>query len=278
MKVLNIQQKNNYKISMCFLVMFVLFSFSMPQKADAQFVPNFDFALNATESVRLGIDTQLWSKEYIVDLVAYTAASVAIEQISVQLQNMILGAANSFVRDLTGELKDLENSVGEQLGIDINLAGTCFPGLDFSPEPMPAWNMPKFKASITCKFDDVIPGGNVQSFYNNYNQGGRKAFMKMAFYQNPYRRATAITSEQRARNEKAQKQELEQLSWGRGLRAARDSLTGLIKTPASAVQKQLDEAFSMSQQRMQNADELTEILVAVVSSVVSNAISENVEF
>jgi len=277
MKDPNTQQKNSYKISVCFFIVFILVSFSLPQKTNAQFVPTFDLQVFGVETERAAIDTSLWSKEYVADLVAYAAASVAIEQISIQLQNMILDAANSFVRDLEQELINLENSVGNQLGIDINAVATCFPDLDFSPVPNSAWNKFKFQASVSCTNSS---GPEMSGFYSN---GGFNwdTYDKMAFAPqkyNPFGRNMAVQKELNKRTAEAKERELEQLNWGRGLRAARDSLTGLIKTPAAAIQNQLDEAFSMSQQRMQNADELTEILVAVVSSVVSNAISENVEF
>lgn len=241
-----------------------------PKKVKAVVVPVLDPALLAEQGI---FNASIWSKEYLIDLVAYTAANVAIDTVSTQLQNMILDATNSFVKDLEGELLNLENDIGNKLGVEIDAVRGCFPDLNLRPVPNPAWNKPKFQASITCRLDDVIPGGNIKTFYNDYEQGGIDAFMRTAFYQNPYRTATAITSELEARKKAAIRNERDQLAWGRGLRGVRDELTGLIKTPAAVVQKQLDNAFSLQLDRMKNADELTEVLVAIVSSYVSNALS-----
>ena len=277
------------KSSITGFIFIILFSFSTffiaPQKASAQ-IPVTDGAglvqttlaavkgaiTAAQTTITATTNTALWTKEYVLDLVAYTAANVAIQTVSAKLQNMILGAANSFVKDLKGELQTLENDVGNNLGIEINAVNGCFPNLDLSPVPNPVWNKPKFQASITCSVE------NSQKINSYYQPGGfswaeyRKTALNPERY-NPFGTAIAVQQELNRRTTEAKQNEVEQLAWGRGLRGVKDSLTGLIKTPAAAVQKQLDNAFSLQLDRMKNADELTEVLVAIVSASVSSALN-----
>lgn len=252
-----------------------------PKKAEAIVVPVLDAAVTAGVTVlntqQAFFNTSIWSKEYVIDLAAYTAANVALNMLATQLQNMILNAANSFVQDLKQELVDLENNVANDLGIDISVVNTCFPNLDLSPVPMPAWNAPKFQAKITCALGTPE---EFNTFYGEDQGFSWDTYNKMAFSPeayNPFGANIAIEKELVKRTQEAKEQEVEQLRWGRGLRGVKDKLTGLIKTPAAAVQKQLDEAFSTSLRRTENADELTEILAAFVSSIVSSSLEGTFE-
>jgi hypothetical protein len=273
--------RNTISIAIFFILLLPYF-FISPKTADAIVIPVIDGAANAQLAIlntqqaasnagQALFNASIWSKEYVLDLVAYTAANVALNLLATQLQNKILNATNSFVQDLRQELVDLENDVGGKLGVDINAVNTCFPNLDLSPDPLPAWNKPKFQASITCSRGTPA---EFTTFYDS-KKFNWDTYNKMAFNPekyNPFGTKIAIEKELVKRTEKTKKQELEQLKWGRGLRGVKDSLTGLIKTPAAAVQKQLDEAFSTSLRRSENADELTEILAAFISSIVSNSL------
>ncbi len=281
MKWGNLKKTNNSIFLTTFFTLFLLSNFIFPQKTSAQvFVPTNDYAANITLGAIAGTNAELavtqtffnssiWTKEYVLDLAAYTAANAALNTISIQLQNKILNSLGNFVKSLKDELLDLENLVGSKLGIEIDAVNGCFPNVDFSPVPMPAWNPVKFNASITCS---AASGLEMNAFYKpgGFNGASLKKLSVDPARYNAFGSFVVVQEELTRRKQNAKEVELQELAWGRGLRAVRDAATGLIKTPAAAVQKQLDNAFSLQLDRMKNADETTEILVSVISAMVSS--------
>ena len=206
------------------------------------------------------------------DFLAYNAAQGAMTAITTQIANSILNAANSFSRDLRRELLDLENDVANKLGLDINVVNTCFPNMNFRPIPLPAWNGLKFQGSISCS---STGGNNLGSLYNtggfNWEDYRRMALNPKKY--NPFGVDIAVKKELAKRTAEADKNEREQLAWGSGFRALSDGVNGIARLPGSVMKNMVDEVFGVQVRKMENADEITEGIGALIQTAVGGIIS-----
>lgn len=236
------------------------------------FVPTNDVELNITTSGIFGINGSAWTRKSVLDTIAYAAANTVIKKISANLQNRILKAANSFVKNLKKDLIDIENKVGKDLGIQINAVQGCFPNLDLSLVPEPAWTPLKFKLSLTCT---PALSKEMRRFYENgeFSWDTFKKITEDPAKYNPFGGVLSVNAEFSRRKQAAKQRELEQLKWGRGMRGVKDALTGLIKTPAAQVQGIADWAFSARMDRTKQADVLGEVLIQTVSALTANALN-----
>jgi len=260
-----------------FLFFAVMFFVALPPKANAQIVvPVGDFTLQATAASNLTVNTELSLKETVLDAAAYGAATAAVEVISNQIANTILSQYNAIVRSFNQEIRELINRVEDGLGIDLQLASTCFP----SQLPLyrnTQWNKFKFRASISCSLTQVA-GVNPVEFENDFNKGGLLAFKETALrpQNNAFGQYILAQKELQRRKEEAVKEEEKTLDWGRGVRPIRDRVTGFIKVPAATIQEQLNTAFGLTPQRVAQADEVSEVVASFTALLVSNALQDGV--
>jgi len=210
------------------------------------------------------------------DYLAYEAAQGAMLAITTSLVNSILDEANSFVRNLREELRDLENEVAEELGIELNLVNTCFPDLNFAPIELPAWNATKFELSIECSPSAI---SELDTFYNQPNGFSWGSYRKMALdhkRNNPFGASIAVQEELEKRTAEAEQNEREELSWGQGFRSLKDGVDGLARLPGSIMKDMVDSAFGVQVRQMENADEVTEALGSFIRDSVGDLITDKI--
>lgn len=254
------------------LVFVFLVGALMPQKAEAIFVPTNDISLNVTTSGIFGVDMEVWGKEFIIDLVAYSASQAAIDFLIKEISGRILGAANTIIKDFQAELLRLENKVGDKLGIDINVISTCFKFVQFSATVNnPGYNPNKFSAKISCS-----KGETSDDFLRDFSNGNWNSYKTASFklQKNPF--GTYMMTQRELSRRVAEKKDIErqEAMWGGGVRGTKNK-DGTTKTPASTVQSYLNIAIESPLRRMEYADELTELASQLVSSYVTEQLNES---
>jgi len=184
------------------------------------------------------------------------------------------------VRDLERELLNLQQSISDEFSVEISGLNTCnfFSGFQEDLTNLARLSnrnnyQNKFAVRIDCAFDDS--GINAQAFYNDFNQGGWDA-LKTTFMRpesaTPFGAYLETQDELARRQADEEQRELEELAWGRGLRPLKDAATGLITTPASVIEAQLNEVLSSQLRGLENADELSEMVVAAVSNLITSQV------
>lgn len=276
------KQHKNKPLTFLLILVFIFSPLvsTAPQKAEAIVVPVNDAIVSATNAAIAGFTGTLTAKETIGDTALYALMKPVISAFINQIQKKVLGSYNALVRDFEQELLDLQQQISDDLGIEITGLNTCNFLPTFNTDLSNSVKLSnrnnyntKFAAKVDCNAGTVIPGGNIQDFYNNYNNGGPDAFAYIAFQpqNNPYGLQRIVDSELSARQEAEEKRELEELAWGSGIRPLKDA-TGLIETPAKVIETQLNEVLGSQTRSLENADEISEIVVAAVSSLITNKI------
>lgn len=235
-------------------------------------VPVGDTALRITATANLKLNTTRTIKEQVLDGIAYGAASAAVDVVSNAIANKILSSYNAVVRDLNKELSDLVNKVEDKLGIDIGFSNSCFPELPLYQNSQ--YNKFKFRLNLRCSLEPT----NAREFSNDFSKGGWEAYRVAVFepQNNPFGSYVIVQNELNRRSGQEVEREKQELAWGRGVRSLRDSLTGEIKQPASAIQGHLDDAFGLQMNRLAQPDELSEVVASFTGLLVSQALQDGV--
>lgn len=252
------------------------------QKAEAA-VPTFDVGLNpiiastvAPATVTTATNTTtLTVKETILDAIAWAAAKIIIQNM---LQSIVLWAQNgfnggpSFVQDPEGFLRDVGDQTAGLVIQDI-APFLCEPfRLSLEANLSLSYSLPVFD-KIDCTLTDVI--GNIDGFLNgDFSQGGWDGWFSMTQNKrnNPYGAFLLAQSELNVQVAKKQGTELKFLDWGQGFFSFRDS-DGLVKTPGNIIENQLNHSLGSGTRSLEIADEIDEVIGAVIAGLVTKVFS-----
>ncbi len=275
---MKLASKNIILTLLPFMLAFTIFvGVSAPQKAEAIFVPTNDVALNLTTTGIFGFNAEQWTKEYVLDLASYAASQGAVDAIVETIIKGILTKVNAIVKDFRAELIKLQNKVAKDLGIEIDLVDTCFAFPQFSID-RPADNANKFSAKLSCTLNTAGPtGATPEQFYADFTNGGWDSYQRVSFQtqNNPFGAWMNVQEQMSERDAEQKQKELEELRWGNGVRSLKDD-DGKTKTPAGAVSGLFNVAFSSQIRRFEAADEVSEVVVNVISGFVKNLVQKNV--
>lgn len=292
MKYFFIHLRSNYSptfILGIFCLFFILSIFSFaPTKASAQTpgqVPVFDAVGNATleaqlgvQSTQLAINKQLVLKEFTLDGIVFTLINMIISALSESITNWInsdFQGQPQFMSDPTGFFLTIGNEMTgyfiEEGGLADLLCGNFqLPFLSLALNFNFTANFGLPRARYNCTLFDVA--NNVLnmadfvegSFSNANGRGGWSNWIALTNSQsNMYSGyvAASITLDKRIANMAGI--ENSKLSWGKGFKSIEDGVTGIIRTPGSVLETQLNNSLDSENRRLQVADEISEMIGAL---------------
>lgn len=295
--------KHPHKRSQAFaaLVALCLFSSLLPTRAYAVFVPTNDLQLNGQKILDLG-------KELGLDGLLNLAAQVAIDQLTQSIVGWVKGGNDGnpfYITDLSGFLYDIETKKAHQNAAMLRATRSCYTpggstaGAWVDPDTGqvvggggstwidPDTGLPRqddiVAASIenaygrtqnvTCPFSDGTP-------FRSVEQDGWSGFVASSF--NPKANAFAgdiYIQEKIAREQQiAREQALAEASWNRGYLSVKNCDTPdgtcVTKTPGSVLESQTNTSLSSGLRKLELADEIDEMLSAVMTAAVERVFSE----
>jgi len=216
------------------------------------------------------------------DRLAWAAVDLLMKEITANTINWInsgFEGSPAFVTDFGGFLRDIAD---EQIGSFIEgsaLAFLCDP-LDIKFSLMLKYAVP-FEKEVECTLSDVID--NIDDFINgDFGRGGWDGWMELTTKpkNNRYGAYLSSAAELEARIQFSQFEESKVIEFGSGFfshEKCEELPPGFvgpprceIVTPGSVIEKQLNSVLGSSQRRLEVADEIDEILTALLGQLMKN--------
>lgn len=260
-----------------------------PQGANAQLAvveagPNL---ITNTINTAKAISSEL--REYVLDGLAWELANQALEQMTDDIVTWINSGFNgspAFIQDPGRFFTNIADQVAGRFLEEIGGGFLCSP---FSADIRIALEIGYYSASgrsdlqdrYACRFTDAID--NVEAFLDNQFSGNalRNLFEITARPQNnPYLLALDLQQELDGRIFGQLEGERQLLNWNGGFLSRRECLadeeepncTGDIITPGDTIQNQLNDSLGIGRDRLLVADDINEIIGALMNQLVSQAL------
>lgn len=286
----------------------VFSAYAIPKPAQAQMAV-IDSAVLATVNAILGTNAAELNIDQVLDGVAWQLANTVLESMSRSVVNWInsgFEGSPAFVQDLNQNLRGVADAVAaEFIGqladqmMDTPLSGTVEAvayGYYLSTNGDAFLREQLYTLRDTVEDDLAFTGGD-------FNSGGWRGWFALTGNRanNPHGAYLNAKDELDRRIEASLNKRITELGWGNGFLSwrgecgDRQTTTGSdgrinapvpavnlggeefcadapIETPGSVIEKQLNETLAGGQQRLQVADEINEIVNALVSQLVSQAL------
>ncbi len=275
--------------------------FPFAEKARAAvplFVPVWDpgnFSVNTVSAVANKSQTV---KEYILDAVLYKIMDLMIQRMTASTVKWINSGFQdtpAYITDPTAYFKDIGDKVaGDFIFNDPRFSALCGP-INARIKIALSEKYNRRGESWECTLSDAY--GNMENFINDFERGGWTKFFRLT--QEPQNNPIgaylqAEIEMQRKINQKAVEKDKE-LTWGVGFMSKKEclewkntpipnmdgtmgSLTvpSCVKektiTPGSVIEEQLGSVLSIGNQKLAVADEINEIISALLNQVVSRVV------
>lgn len=292
------KSKQFLAVLLCTLIITASLTPLFARKAEAQWVV-FDpanFTVNTITSVNTTLQGPV--KEFGLDSIAWILVNMIIERMAASTVNWInsgFKGSPAFISDPSSYYKGIGDGVAGQIIYN-------HPDLRFMCAPLRA----KVQIALTQSY--VQPFGNYQctlsgvvnnfdNFIDDFYQGGWDGFIEVTqkSQNNPLGLYNQAQNEVNVSVGSALGQKQAELAWGRGFLTFEDCQTttgessyinseGIpetsntssthcdVKTPGSVIENSLNNALHLSTGRLQVADEINEIVSALLSQLVSKAI------
>jgi hypothetical protein len=232
-----------------------------------------------TATVNSGFNTQEF-RECVLDGLVWYFANVMIEQITADLVAWIDGGFEgtpAFVSDPEGFLYDVGNTaVGQMIweseqGLDL----LCEPfQLDIQLSLTAEFNRFQDDRQFQCTLGDVID--NLEgALAGDFNAGGWDGWFSLTQNptNNPLGAGFAAREESYIEFRTAAGNRRMELDWGDGWHSLRDEVNGFMTMPGEFVQAKLDEQTNSFMDRLEVADDVNEIVQALVGFFVNEAVT-----
>ena len=223
---------------------------------------------------------------FSLDMLAYMLAEIALEVITADIVAWInsgFQGSPAFVQNPSSFLESVADLAAGEFLEDIGAGFLCEPfslDLQFAIE-IGYFQAPELASKYTCRLTDSID--NVEAFLeNDLSRGGLEQFFEVTAVpqNNPYVATIDIRRELDIRTTNARIQESRLLDWGGGFlsfRECREGETqphckGDVLTPGDVIQSQLNETLTIGERRLVVADEINEIVGALLTQVVRKAL------
>jgi len=241
------------------------------------FVPN---TISATNAV---IGT---GKEFVADSIAWTIVNIIIQKIAAATVNWInsgFEGSPAYVTDPEGYFADIGDKIaGQYIFSNPNLNFLCGP-ISVKVRLALAKNYMQDRNRWQCTLTDV--GRNIDDFMGDFENGGWDSFFELtqrpqnnpigAYLQAENEMNIEIASRQGARRA--------ELDWGSGFMSWRKCVkkdangvciqqSSELSTPGSVIQNQLNKQLGMGQDKLAVADELNEIVSALLNQLINRVI------
>ena len=261
----------------------------VPEKAHAQFAvvevgPNV--VTNTITTAKTVLDSV---KEYVLDGIAWQIANIALEQMTQDIVTWINSGFNgspAFIQNPGRFFVDIADNIAgnflQELGGGF-LCEALSADIRFSLEVgyYQAGGNSSLADRYSCTLSDAI--GNVEKFLeNDLSQGGLDQFFNVTArpQNNPYLLALDLRQELDGRIFGQLEGERQLLEWNGGFLSKRECLngeqepncTGDVLTPGDTIQNQLNDSLGIGRDRLLVADDINEIIGALMNQLVSQAL------
>jgi|GEM_PF-4339125 len=220
------------------------------------------------------------AKETVLDCIAWALAKMIWRAVAASIIDWINSGFNgnpTFITNLGKFMTGIaDEAIGSILQGDPNLAFLCSPfslnvkvalGLTFSRRQAPS-----------CTFTQAM--NNVRNFMGNFQQGGWPAWLDFTVIDanNPYGAYLLGQAQITLSIQTAQGAISKQLDWGNGFLSKTERVcnggkcTDIVVTPGELIAKQASEVIGGGQTTLLLADELNEIISALVSTLLNKAL------
>lgn len=229
------------------------------------------------------------AKEYVLDGLAWQLANIALEQMTQDIVTWINSGFNGSPAFLQDPGRFLSNIADNVAGDFLNEIGGGFLCSPFSTDIQFALEVGYYQSGgnstladrYSCTLSDAL--GNVEDFLDNdLSQGGLEQFFNVAVrpQNNPYTLTVDLQQELRGRILGELEGERQLLDWNGGFLSRRECLageqepncTGDVLTPGDTIQHQLNESLGIGQDRLLVADDINEVIGALMNQLVSQAL------
>ncbi|MAF99136.1 MAG: hypothetical protein CMH61_00845 [Nanoarchaeota archaeon] len=243
----------------------------------------------AADSISASAQTSLVIKEFLLDTIAWGIVNLLIQEMSHSIINWINSGFQgnpAFVTDFGGFLRNIaDEKIGEIIeGSD--LAFLCDP-LDIKFSLALRYATP-FKKKVECTLSDVV--GNIDDFINgDFGRGGWDGWIELTTKpkNNRYGAYLSSAAELEARIQFSQFEKGKVVEFGRGFLSYEKCDEGPqpqgggpgapinceIVTPGSVIEKQLNSTLGLPAQRLVIADEINEIVAALIGQLLKKVIT-----
>lgn len=231
---------------------------------------------------------QEWLKETVLDAIAWQLANAVLKEMIKSVTKWVnsgFKGSPAFVSDFEGFITDVADKAAGNFIYGNGLQGLCSPfKFDIKLALHTQYEQTRdYKAQ--CTLSSVV--NNMENFFNgDFLEGGWDGWYKVTMepQNNPYGSLLETSGQLSLKIQGAQTKELSILNFGNGFMSMRDPNctnnetiedpnTCPIVTPGNVIQTQLNETLNIPAGRLQVADEINELIGALFSQLVSQALS-----
>ncbi len=276
------------------MIVFSFGLFTVPQKAEAVFVPVDDMAGNmligTTNAQLLALNTMTkaacaknigplcvptiipFTMDTVTNFIAKQMASIMVQSMTQWVKNGFDGSP-AFVENLQVFAEQLAQDVAIELASDYLGADVCdfFPDISLDIQlSTPQSRLFAYKAR--CTIDDVIT--DAEAFYEDFTSGDWITFeASLEKNNNPF--GILITAQEELGRRTSAKKDVEtqKLSWGRGFLTTEDRF-GNTYTPGATTEAYLGLVTGYDIRSLELADEFDELFNALISFAAKTAIDK----
>ncbi len=218
-------------------------------------------------------------KEFSLDVIAWKLVNLVLEEMiesTTRWVNSGFQGSPAFIEDLSGFLEDLADRVAGQIIWESGLAFLCSP---FKLDVQLALDIQyreskRFEAQ--CRLSDVVD--NMEGFFSgDFLAGGWDGWFEMTLtpQNNPYGALLEGQAAIAVGIQNAQGEQLTIANWGRGFlgKEVCDPVCHTV-TPGSVIETQLNKTLGLPADRLTIADELDELVGALLGQLTKQIFSE----
>ncbi len=271
--VRNIKKMHRMFVSILLLFFASAFFFSLPYRVESALPVNtVDIPVGVATAATAQSSVTLQIKETVLDGVVFALINTIIDMIGQQMVSWINSGFEGnpgFVTDPGGLFASAANNVAADFIDELGLGFLCDSfdlsikfalSLDFS------FGSGGYTTAGACTLDEIarnVTSGEIASLDAFYN-------VALEPNNNVYSSYLAADRELTFRISRESELLKDQLNWGRGFLSATD-IEGYIETPGAFVETQLNNAVGSGQRRLEIADEISEIIGALMNTLLSSA-------
>lgn len=210
-----------------------------------------------------------WAQSFVLSELKKQILDMLVDQIVSWAQG---GGDPKFIADWGSFLADVGNQVAGDFVQELGLGFLCAP---ISAQIQVAVGSPRsFAQRAQCTLDQIV--GNIQSFYDNFINGGWIAYQESWQPQNNYFGSLLMAIQERDnRMERAQLAAQNEGIAGGGFLSTKDE-SGRITTPGSVVGSLVSKAVGSDIDYIINAEQLQDYIGAIANALINRLIKEGV--
>ncbi|MDP3901639.1 MAG: hypothetical protein Q8Q37_01515 [bacterium] len=210
-----------------------------------------------------------WGQTFVLETLKKRVLDMMVDQIIQWVQG---GGEPKFITDWGSFLRDAGQQAVGDFAQELGLGFLCEP---FSFQIQIALQNPSpFSQRASCTLDEIV--GNIENFYQNFENGGWIAYSESWKPRNNYYGSLIMAyDEQQNRRESAESAAWSEGIAGGGFLSTKDA-NGNISTPGSVIGATVAKAIGSDIDYIVNAQQLQEYIAAISDAVINRLIKEGI--